>query len=88
MTFHGHGFLPLELPDVAPLTSSVYSGFGFRSTQDSGLLYHRASPVCPPSLGLTACCSPSLTTQPTLPESHLCPLLPETNCSTVWGPCG
>lgn len=56
MTFHGHGFLPLELPDVAPLTSSVYSGFGFRSTQDSGLLYHRASPVCPPSLGLTACC--------------------------------
>lgn len=49
MTFHGHGFLPLELPDVAPLTSSVYSGFGFRSTQDSGLLYHRASPVRPPA---------------------------------------
>ncbi|XP_066240429.1 laminin subunit alpha-5 isoform X1 [Saccopteryx leptura] len=43
LTFHGHGFLPVALPDVAPLTSSVYSGFGFRSTQDSGLLYHRAS---------------------------------------------
>lgn len=43
MTFHGHGFLPLALPDVAPLTSAVYSGLGFRSTQDSGLLYYRAS---------------------------------------------
>ncbi|XP_005853127.2 PREDICTED: laminin subunit alpha-5, partial [Myotis brandtii] len=52
MTFHGHGFLPLELPDVAPLTSSVYSGFGFRSTQDSGLLYHRASPVGPCEVSL------------------------------------
>ena len=47
MTFHGRGFLPLALPDVAPLTGHVYSGFGFRSTQDSGLLYHRASPVRP-----------------------------------------
>ncbi|XP_074203650.1 laminin subunit alpha-5 isoform X2 [Camelus bactrianus] len=45
MTFHGHSFLPLALPsDLAPLTGNVYSGFGFRSTQDSGLLYHRASP--------------------------------------------
>ncbi|XP_036179424.1 laminin subunit alpha-5 [Myotis myotis] len=52
MTFHGHGFLPLELPEVAPLTSSVYSGFGFRSTQDSGLLYHRASPVGPCEVSL------------------------------------
>ncbi|KAM7125584.1 laminin subunit alpha-5 [Molossus nigricans] len=52
MTFHGHGFLPLELPGVAPLTSSVYSGFGFRSTQDSGLLYHRASPDGPCEVSL------------------------------------
>ncbi|XP_021110870.1 laminin subunit alpha-5 isoform X2 [Heterocephalus glaber] len=43
VTFHGHGFLPLALPDVAPLTGDIYSGIGFRSTQDSGLLYHRAS---------------------------------------------
>ncbi|XP_076973275.1 laminin subunit alpha-5 [Tamandua tetradactyla] len=52
MTFHGHGFLPLELPDVAPLTGSVYSGLGFRSTQDTGLLYHQASPdgLCQVSL--------------------------------------
>ncbi|XP_055964055.1 laminin subunit alpha-5 [Sorex fumeus] len=40
-TFHGHGFLPLPLPDVAPLSGSVYSGFGFRSRQDSGQLYYR-----------------------------------------------
>uniref|UniRef100_A0A8C5KKY7 Laminin, alpha 5 n=1 Tax=Jaculus jaculus TaxID=51337 RepID=A0A8C5KKY7_JACJA len=43
MTFHGHGYLPLSLPDVAPLTGDVYSGFGFRSAQENGLLYHRAS---------------------------------------------
>lgn len=45
MTFHGQGFLRLALADVAPLAGNVYSGFGFRSTQDSGLLYHRPSPV-------------------------------------------
>lgn len=45
MTLHGHGFLPLALPAVAPLTGEVYSGFGFRSTQDNGLLYYRASLV-------------------------------------------
>ncbi|XP_058418334.1 laminin subunit alpha-5 [Diceros bicornis minor] len=52
MTFHGHGFLPLALPDVTALTGDVYSGFGFRSTRDSGLLYHRASPdgLCEVSL--------------------------------------
>ncbi|XP_053429462.1 laminin subunit alpha-5 isoform X2 [Nycticebus coucang] len=52
MTFHGHGFLPLALPDVAPLSGDVYSGFGFRSAQDSGLLYYRASPdgLCQVSL--------------------------------------
>ncbi|XP_058535288.1 laminin subunit alpha-5 [Ochotona princeps] len=44
VTFHGHGFLPLALPDVAPISSSIYSGFGFRSTQDSALLYHLSSP--------------------------------------------
>ncbi|XP_004644257.1 laminin subunit alpha-5, partial [Octodon degus] len=43
MTFYGHGFLPLALPDVPPLTGDIYSGIGFRSTEDSGLLYHRAS---------------------------------------------
>ncbi|KAG8513302.1 Laminin subunit alpha-5 [Galemys pyrenaicus] len=43
-TFHGHGFLPVTLPEVAPLWGHVYSGFGFRSTQDSGQLYHRAAP--------------------------------------------
>ncbi|KAM9590306.1 LOW QUALITY PROTEIN: laminin subunit alpha-5 [Trichechus inunguis] len=47
MTFHGHGFLSLELPNVAPIAGDVYSGFGFRSTQDSGLLFYRASPDGP-----------------------------------------
>ncbi|MBZ3880868.1 Laminin subunit alpha-5, partial [Sciurus carolinensis] len=52
VTLHGHGFLPLALPAVAPLTEEVYSGFGFRSTQDNGLLYYRASPdgLCQVSL--------------------------------------
>lgn len=45
VTFHGDGFLFLELPHVAPLTGHVYSGFGFRSTRDSGLLYRRGSEV-------------------------------------------
>ncbi|XP_036862294.2 laminin subunit alpha-5 isoform X1 [Manis javanica] len=52
VTLHGHGFLPLSLPDVAPLTGTVYSGFGFRSTQDSALLYHRASPAGPCQVSL------------------------------------
>lgn len=47
MTFHGHGFLLLELSHVLPLGGDVYSGFGFRSTQDSGLLYRRSSPDGP-----------------------------------------
>ncbi|XP_069892911.1 laminin subunit alpha-5-like [Dipodomys merriami] len=52
MTFHGHGFLTLGLPSVEPFTTSVYSGFGFRSTQENGLLYHHASPdgLCQVSL--------------------------------------
>lgn len=45
MTFHGHGFLRLALDNTVPLNGNLYSGFGFRSTQDSGLLYHRAFPV-------------------------------------------
>uniref|UniRef100_F7GGL1 Laminin subunit alpha-5 n=1 Tax=Monodelphis domestica TaxID=13616 RepID=F7GGL1_MONDO len=44
MTFHGHGYLTLALRDVPPLTGNFYTGFGFRSTQDSGLLYYHASP--------------------------------------------
>ncbi|XP_073931172.1 laminin subunit alpha-5 isoform X2 [Castor canadensis] len=52
MTFYGHGFLPLLLPDVAPLTGEVYSGFGFRSSQDSSLLYYRASPDGPCQVSL------------------------------------
>lgn len=49
MTFHGHGYLRLALPSNAvPLTGNVYSGFGFRSSQDSTLLFHRESPVRPP----------------------------------------
>ncbi|XP_017358968.1 laminin subunit alpha-5 isoform X2 [Cebus imitator] len=52
MTFHGHGFLPLALPNVAPLTGDVYSGFGFHSTQDSALLYYRASPDGPCQVSL------------------------------------
>ncbi|XP_058143271.1 laminin subunit alpha-5 isoform X3 [Dasypus novemcinctus] len=44
VTFHGHGFLPVALPDVGPLSSHVYFGFGFRSAQDSGLLYDLDSP--------------------------------------------
>lgn len=54
VTFHGHGFLLLELSHVLPLGGDVYSGFGFRSTQDSGLLYRRSSPVCRPALHLGA----------------------------------
>ncbi|KAF3817470.1 hypothetical protein GH733_012761 [Mirounga leonina] len=42
MTFHGDGYLSLELPDVPPVSGHIYSGFGFRSTQDAGLLYHKA----------------------------------------------
>ncbi|XP_074262848.1 laminin subunit alpha-5-like [Saimiri boliviensis] len=52
MTFHGHGFLPLALPNVAPLTGDVYSGFGFHSTQDSALLYYRPSPDGPCQVSL------------------------------------
>lgn len=48
MTFHGHGFMSLMLTDVPPLTGDVYSGFGFRSTQDSGWLYSLEFPVCLP----------------------------------------
>lgn len=48
MALHGHGFLPLALPAVVPLTGDVYSGFGFRSAQGDGLLYYRASPVSSP----------------------------------------
>lgn len=48
MTFHGHGFLRLALPsDAVPLTGDVYSGFGFRSSQDSALLFQRESPGGP-----------------------------------------
>lgn len=52
MTFHGHGFLPLALPDVAPITEVVYSGFGFRGTQDNNLLYYRTSPDGPYQVSL------------------------------------
>ncbi|KAH0515320.1 Laminin subunit alpha-5 [Microtus ochrogaster] len=44
MTFHGHGYLALALPDVVPITGNIYSGFGFRGTQENSLLYHRVSP--------------------------------------------
>uniref|UniRef100_I3MWP1 Laminin subunit alpha-5 n=1 Tax=Ictidomys tridecemlineatus TaxID=43179 RepID=I3MWP1_ICTTR len=45
VALHGHGFLPLALPAVVPLTSEdFYSGFGFRSAQDDGLLYYHTSP--------------------------------------------
>ncbi|VTJ56644.1 Hypothetical predicted protein [Marmota monax] len=45
VALHGHGFLPLALPAVVPLTSDdFYSGFGFHSTQDDGLLYYHTSP--------------------------------------------
>ncbi|XP_051832660.1 laminin subunit alpha-5 [Antechinus flavipes] len=44
MTFHGHGYLTLALRDVPPLTGNFYTGFGFRSIQDSSLLYYYASP--------------------------------------------
>lgn len=44
MTFHGHGYLALALPDVVPITGNIYSGFGFRGTQENSLLYYRVSP--------------------------------------------
>lgn len=49
MSFHGGGFLSLPLHDVPPLSEHFYSGFGFRSSRDSGRLYHRESPVRPPN---------------------------------------
>lgn len=45
MTFHGHGYLALALPEVVPITGNIYSGFGFRGTQENSLLYYRVSPV-------------------------------------------
>lgn len=42
MTFHGDGYLSHELPDVPPVVTHIYSGLGFRSTRDDGLLYHQA----------------------------------------------
>lgn len=42
MTFHGDGYLSHELPDVPPVVTHIYSGLGFRSTQEDGLLYHQA----------------------------------------------
>lgn len=80
MTFHGHGFLPLELPGVAPLTSSVYSGFGFRSTQDSGLLYHRASPVRP--------AQPWSDRLPSPPRLTSVQPFPSPTCGSCVGACG
>lgn len=50
MTFHGDGYLSLGLPDVPPVTGHIYSGFGFRSTQDAGLLYLKEFLVRAPSL--------------------------------------
>lgn len=69
MTFHGRGFLLLALADVVPVNGNLYSGLGFRSTQDSGLLYHRQFPVRPP-----APFPPSR-----LPPSDLCPAIPESD---------
>ncbi|XP_049633449.1 laminin subunit alpha-5 [Suncus etruscus] len=43
MTFHGGAFLSLPLHDVPPLSEHFYSGFGFRSSRDSGRLYHHMS---------------------------------------------
>ncbi|XP_006896997.1 PREDICTED: laminin subunit alpha-5 [Elephantulus edwardii] len=42
VSFHGHGFMTLELADVGPLPGHIYSGFGFRTTQSEGLLFSRA----------------------------------------------
>lgn len=56
MTFHGDGYLTLKLPDVPPATGHIYSGFGFRSTQDVGLLYHKAFLVRAPPLPAAAVC--------------------------------
>ncbi|XP_059754515.1 laminin subunit alpha-5 isoform X2 [Balaenoptera ricei] len=53
MTFHGHGYLRLALPSNAvPVTGNVHSGFGFRSSQDSALLFHRESPIGPCEVSL------------------------------------
>eukprot|EP00069_Balaena_mysticetus_P009618 bmy_20338T0 len=53
MTFHGHGYLRLALPSNAvPLTGNVYSGFGFRSSQDRALLFHQESPNGPCEVSL------------------------------------
>lgn len=54
MTFHGDGYLSLELPDVPPVSGHIYSGFGFRSTQDAGLLYHKAFLVRAPPVPAAA----------------------------------
>ncbi|CAO2577350.1 Laminin subunit alpha-5 [Lemmus lemmus] len=52
MTFHGHGYLPLALPDVVSITGNIYSGFGFRGTQENSLLYYRVSPDGPYQVSL------------------------------------
>lgn len=86
MTFHGDGYLSLGLPDVPRVTGHIYSGFGFRSSQDVGLLYLRHFPVRAPRsrqqaawglggerTGVQAlACSPDLATVPRMGHTR-CP---------------
>ncbi|XP_038605812.1 laminin subunit alpha-5 [Tachyglossus aculeatus] len=44
MAFHGHGYLTLGLRDIPSLIGNFYTGFGFRSSQEDGLLYYHAAP--------------------------------------------
>ncbi|XP_029467612.1 laminin subunit alpha-5 isoform X2 [Rhinatrema bivittatum] len=41
--FHGHGFLTMSLKSVPSLQENFYTGFGFRTSQNNGLLYHRTT---------------------------------------------
>nr|XP_033819501.1 laminin subunit alpha-5 isoform X1 [Geotrypetes seraphini] len=42
-TFHGHGFLTLSLKNIPSLQENFYTGFGFRTSQNNGLLYHHST---------------------------------------------
>uniref|UniRef100_H3AL54 Laminin subunit alpha 5 n=1 Tax=Latimeria chalumnae TaxID=7897 RepID=H3AL54_LATCH len=44
--FHGDGYLRLPVENVPSLDNDFYSGFGFRTNQKSGLLFHYSATVC------------------------------------------
>ncbi|XP_069506839.1 laminin subunit alpha-5 isoform X2 [Ambystoma mexicanum] len=43
VSFNGYGFLTMSLKNIPALQESYYTGFGFRTNQNSGLMYHHAT---------------------------------------------